>query len=80
MGCIFVKRDSENAREETKQMIKQRIEDFYAKKEGAYPLVIFCEGTTSDNQVLLKFKKGAFENLSAVTAFCLNYECKTLII
>ena len=54
-------------------MIQQRIQDFYARKPGAYPLAIFCEGTTSDNKVLLKFKKGAFENLSAVTALCLNY-------
>lgn len=60
INCIFVKRESENDRNSVRELIKQRIDDFYTGKSHAFPLVIYPEGTTSNNRVILNFKSGAF--------------------
>lgn len=41
----------------------------------AFPLIIFPEGTTSNGKVIIKFKSGAFDNLSPLTVMCLHYSC-----
>ena len=38
------------------------------------PLVIFPEGTTSNGEYLLTFKKGAFHPMRPVKIVCLKYE------
>ena len=75
MGCIFVKRTNEDDRNSAKSLIKKRIDDFTNGIASAYPLIVYPEGTTSNNRVILNFKSGAFDNLSPITMFCLRYEC-----
>lgn len=60
LNCIFVKRQKGDNSNNTKELIKQRIDDFYNNKPNASPLVIYPEGTTSNNRVILNFKSGAF--------------------
>jgi len=43
--------------------------------EQVYPLIIFPEGTTSNGKSLLKFKLGAFNDLSPLTLVALKYTC-----
>ena len=79
INCIFLDRKDTENRKSAVQDIKQRIIDYNNKIEGAFPLIIFPEGTTSNGKGILKFKMGAFENLSEITAFCLHYECKLML-
>ena len=50
--------------------IKESVERFNQTKTH---LIIFPEGTTSNGQALLSFKRGAFASLSALKVFCLKY-------
>ncbi len=38
-------------------------------------MLIFPEGTTSNGRAILRFKNGAFSNLSPITIFGLVYDC-----
>jgi lysophosphatidylcholine acyltransferase/lyso-PAF acetyltransferase len=77
---IYVRRDSEESKKGVKEEIRKRVEEFTNKKQNVPPLLIFPEGTTSNGKGLLTFKNGAFENLSPITAYCLNYECNYSVI
>lgn len=73
INSIFIKRKNQEDRDNASIQIEERINDFNNKKEGAYPLIIFPEGTTSNGKGLLTFKNGAFQNMSPITAFSLKY-------
>eukprot|EP00825_Cyclidium_porcatum_P025281 TRINITY_DN2752_c0_g1_i1.p1 TRINITY_DN2752_c0_g1~~TRINITY_DN2752_c0_g1_i1.p1 ORF type:complete len:241 (+),score=37.84 TRINITY_DN2752_c0_g1_i1:296-1018(+) len=72
LQSIFVNRESQEKRTETLNLIVERTELI---KKGAIqrPICIFPEGTTSNNQYLLSFKKGAFYTISPIKIFCLKY-------
>jgi len=46
------------------------------KGKNFYPIVVFAEGTTSNGESILKFKDGAFKNLTPVDVECLRWESK----
>ena len=50
--------------------IEERVERFNQTK---IHLIIFPEGTTSNGQAVLGFKRGAFASLSPLKVFCLKY-------
>ena len=62
INCLFVKRESQEDRAKIFVQLEERQKNFY---EGKYlaPLLLFPEGTTTNGQYILKFKKGAFYNL-----------------
>jgi 1-acyl-sn-glycerol-3-phosphate acyltransferase len=62
IGSIFVNRENPKNREESIHKLLQRQKDFYEGK-NLYNIVIFPEGTATNNVYLTKFKKGAFLSL-----------------
>ena len=62
IGSIFVERDNEESRKKSFDKLIKRQKDFYEGKI-LYKLVIFPEGTTTNNRYLKTFKKGAFSAL-----------------
>ena len=62
INCLFVKRESQEDRAKIFTQLEERQKAFY---EGKYlaPLLLFPEGTTTNGQYILKFKKGAFYHL-----------------
>ena len=59
IGSIFVDRDDEKSRKKSFDELIKRQNDFF-NGEILYKLVIFPEGTTTNNRYLRHFKKGAF--------------------
>ena len=62
INCLFVDRESEQARKKIMDDIYLRQKN-YLEKKSLTPLAIFPEGTTTSNRHILKFKKGAFYHL-----------------
>ena len=62
IGSIFVERDNEKSRLKSFEKLINRQKDFYEGK-NLYRLVIFPEGTTTNNRYLKAFRKGAFYSL-----------------
>ena len=56
MGSIFVERLSETSRKESFDDIIKRQKDFYEGKTLT-KIVVFPEGTTSNNNYICKFKR-----------------------
>lgn len=71
---IFVSRDDRKDKDFVLNRIKERVDEFNQTKTH---LIIFPEGTTSNGQALLGFKKGAFASLSPLKIFCLKYNRKS---
>jgi 1-acyl-sn-glycerol-3-phosphate acyltransferase len=62
IGCIFVARDDKDSRLATKQAIAKRLTNEFGKGKTATPqLVVFPEGSTTNGNYLLQFRRGAFE-------------------
>ena len=59
IGGLFVERENEESRKQSFQKTVNRQKDFYQKKIFN-DLLIFPEGTTSNNQYIVKFKRGVF--------------------
>eukprot|EP00930_Biecheleria_cincta_P034189 TRINITY_DN23640_c0_g1_i2.p1 TRINITY_DN23640_c0_g1~~TRINITY_DN23640_c0_g1_i2.p1 ORF type:complete len:609 (-),score=108.02 TRINITY_DN23640_c0_g1_i2:375-2168(-) len=57
LGVIEVDRADPNSRAATIKAIQDHVEDW---RPGKRPLLLFPEGTTSNGESLLEFKKGAF--------------------
>ena len=62
MGSIFVERLSQSSRKESFDEIMERQKNFYEGKILT-KIVVFPEGTTSNNRYIVKFKKGVFRSL-----------------
>lgn len=73
-GGLFVDRGDEDKKDETLNKIKQRCEA--VEKGESSPLLIFPEGTISNNQQVITFKRGAFEPLSRIKIVGLKYKAK----
>ncbi len=65
IGSIFVSRGDEASRKKSLQKLIDRQKDFYEGR-NFNELVIFPEGTTTNNRYLIKFKRGAFQLLLPV--------------
>jgi len=57
MDAVFVDRDDINSRQATLDAIREHCSEW---KPGDRPMLIFPEGTTSNGEGLLDFRKGAF--------------------
>jgi 1-acyl-sn-glycerol-3-phosphate acyltransferase len=57
MECVFVDRSSSDSRKATLDAMTSHAADWMP---GSRPMLVFPEGTTSNGEVLLPFKKGAF--------------------
>eukprot|EP01017_Pseudomicrothorax_dubius_P034851 TRINITY_DN4820_c0_g2_i1.p1 TRINITY_DN4820_c0_g2~~TRINITY_DN4820_c0_g2_i1.p1 ORF type:complete len:361 (-),score=65.45 TRINITY_DN4820_c0_g2_i1:161-1243(-) len=73
MQCLFVDRDNSDERNALLDELNQRISDIRTNPL-AKPLILFPEGTTTNGQALISFKKGAFAPLVPVSIYCLKYE------
>ena len=38
------------------------------------PILIYPEGTTGNNKCIMNFKRGAFEPMMPIKAYCLDYK------
>ena len=59
IGSIFIEREKEESRKKSFELLLKRQKEFYERK-NFYKLVIFPEGTTTNNRYIRTFKKGAF--------------------
>lgn len=59
IGSIYVDRQSKESRSDSLSTLEKKLKDIYEKRDFS-SLCIFPEGTTSNGQYLLPFKKGAF--------------------
>jgi len=71
--CLFVKRDSKDGRDDVMTKLKERIQNVEKNPESVSPILIFPEGTTSNGEYLLSFKKGAFCNLTPIHVTGIKY-------
>ena len=73
MGSIFVERLSESSRKESFDDITKRQKDFYEGRNLS-KIVVFPEGTTSNNRYIVKFKRGAFRSLLPLKPILMHVE------
>ena len=62
IGSVFVERQSEKSRKESFEQIYERQINFY-KGKNLNKILVFPEGTTSNNRYIVKFKQGVFKAL-----------------
>lgn len=80
MDGIFCPRGgSDAAKQKTVDLIGERQRSIEAGGSKHSPLIIFAEGTTTNNTHILKFKRGAFETLSTVQPIALLYHCPIVL-
>lgn len=70
IGVIEVNRDDKASRTATMEAIREHVSEW---KLGSRPLLLFPEGTTSNGDALLPFKKGAFVPGAPVRPVVLTY-------
>lgn len=74
MGTIFVDRKATN---EVMDEQKSKISEYQRQsQEGSPPLLIFPEGTTTNNTSLMSFKKGGFAAMTPVRPVVLQYDVR----
>lgn len=76
LGTIFLQRDSKDKRDDVTTQIEKRIEDFGNSPGTTPPVLIFPEGTTSNGEYILSFKKGAFVNRTPLRLYAIKYTNK----
>jgi len=74
--CIFVERESKDERGNVVAELKERVEKVAANPVNIPPVLIFPEGTTTNGEYLISFKKGAFINFSPVKIYGIQYTNK----
>ena len=73
LQALFVQRDSKDQRGDVVVKLKERIETLKKKPEAFPQVLIFPEGTTSNGEYVISFKKGAFSNLSPIKIYGIKY-------
>ena len=73
MGSIFVERLSESSRKESFEDVMKRQKDFYEGKI-LNKIIVFPEGTTSNNRYIVKFKRGVFRCLLPLKPILIHIE------
>lgn len=76
---IFVNRDSRENKNEALTGLRLRGK-LIAEGKKLPPIVIFPEGTSTNGDYLISFKKGAFEPLLPVKIVCLEYPARHMNI
>lgn len=76
IGSIYVDRQSKESRSDSLSVLEKKLKDIYEKREFS-SLCIFSEGTTSNGQYLLPFKKGAFTSFLPLQPNVVKIETKT---
>eukprot|EP01024_Parvocaulis_polyphysoides_P042143 TRINITY_DN38616_c0_g1_i1.p1 TRINITY_DN38616_c0_g1~~TRINITY_DN38616_c0_g1_i1.p1 ORF type:complete len:375 (-),score=45.22 TRINITY_DN38616_c0_g1_i1:164-1288(-) len=76
MGCMYIEREKKNSGQPgMAERLKQKMEIFYNNPEQCYnPVLVFPEGTTTNNKFLLQFKSGAFLAGLPLQLVVLKYE------
>lgn len=72
LKSIYVKRESEESRKKCMEDLNERVK-LIDQGQLYPPIIIFPEGTTTNGEFLLAFKRGAFENLTPVKICVLKY-------
>ena len=75
MGSIFVERLSESSRKESFNEIIERQKNFYEGKI-LNNIVVFPEGTTTNNRYIAKFKRGVFRVLLPLKPIMIHIDKK----
>jgi len=73
--CIFVKRESREARQEVMNLLTERIDKIKAGLNYS-KMIIFPEATTTSGRALLKFKKGPFVVNTPLKVLSIQYSGK----
>lgn len=73
MGCLYVDRGQPNGSSGMACKVKQRMEEVAAGDLKLRPVLLFPEGTTTNNRYLLPFRTGAFLAGTPVQPFILEY-------
>ena len=73
---LFVERESKAQRGDIVVRLKERAETFQKDPSSVPPVLIYPEGTTSNGEYLISFKKGAFSNLTPLKLYGLKYTKK----
>lgn len=71
--CVFVDRGDAQSRETTFKLIKERQQEREQDPFETPNLLLFPEGTTTNNTTLIPFKKGAFAEGHSVQPIGLKY-------
>ncbi|GLI64841.1 hypothetical protein VaNZ11_008143 [Volvox africanus] len=83
MQCLFVDRearlatprvDSGSAGQGTSQLVRDRMRRKYDEPSAELPMLLFPEGTTTNNQYIMPFKRGAFVAGVPVQPLVLKYD------
>ena len=69
LQCVPVNRDNKTGKSDAISAIKIRAND-----ESKYPLLIFVQGTTTQGDILTKFKQGAFVPGVPINIVNLNFQ------
>lgn len=77
LGTIYVDRSDPNSKHNTVESIMKQ-QKRCIEGESDYPVGIFPEGTTSNNEVLLPFKQGVFYSKTSVQPIVLKVNGKYL--
>jgi lysophosphatidylcholine acyltransferase/lyso-PAF acetyltransferase len=72
MQCFFVERECRTGKDAVMGQLIERIKSFYTSQSCA-PLLIFPEGTTTNGEYLISFKKGAFLNFTPLKMYGIKY-------
>jgi len=76
LGSLFLQREDKDKRGDVFQQIRDRVEEFSAKPLTTPPILIFPEGTTSNGEYMLSFKKGAFATGTPLKMYGIKYTNK----
>jgi len=76
LGTIFLQRDNKDKRNDVTTQIEKRVDDFAKNPGTTPPVLIFPEGTTSNGEYILSFKKGAFANMTPLRMYAVKYTNK----
>jgi len=73
LQTLFVERENKEHRDDVVIRLKQRIEKFEKNPLTTSQVLIFPEGTTTNGEYMISFKKGAFSNLTPLKIYAIKY-------
>jgi len=76
LKTIFLQREDKDKRGDVFQQIRERVQEFNANPITTPPILIFPEGTTSNGEYMLSFKKGAFATATPLRMYGIKYTNK----
>jgi lysophosphatidylcholine acyltransferase/lyso-PAF acetyltransferase len=76
LQTLFVQRESKEHRDDVVIRLKERINKFEKNPLTTSQVLIFPEGTTTNGEYIISFKKGAFSNLTPLKLYAIKYNKK----